>query len=328
MSEKSELSEPISADKSEWRLLPDDPDRMTFRGRYDHVDRAVLDLIHAKDLPQDTQLRVLDFAGGILSFGSPTAHDLEDRIKENGVEAEIDVVDKYIPPDLNPHRPEINYYQSLDSAEGTYDIVRALRLTQFIKIDEYEAIRKNLVAHLKEGGIFISNQGIEFRKYDFDGNYHVPMFAGYNRPIKIMQKRNGVLVPLALLPDTKSPHPPTETDSRAPSRDYLVNYQKWRNDIQSGKAEIVRELHQEGFDLVISELDKDVIVTSRGNGPWDYKKAPEGAKLDQILAENALGTENWFKKAESSATAQVNLPQEKAAMEKRSLFSRLFRRGL
>jgi len=82
---------------------------MTFRGRYNHVDEATLVLIGLKEMPSGGKIRVLDFAGGVLPFGAPTAHELYDQIAAAGQVPEILVIDKTLPEDLRPSYPDVKY---------------------------------------------------------------------------------------------------------------------------------------------------------------------------------------------------------------------------
>src|SRR5260221_8945235 len=103
-----EFIQGISPREFEARLLPEDPSRLTFRGRYDHLDAYVAASILDK-IPKGARIRILEFGGGVLPSGSPTTHDLYETILHSEHIPVATVVDNYIPSNLSPIYPDIDY---------------------------------------------------------------------------------------------------------------------------------------------------------------------------------------------------------------------------
>jgi hypothetical protein len=312
----------------EYREISDQPENMTFRGRYAHLDKRLFDLIgNSEDESKD--LRMLDFGGGVLSFGSPTAHDFIDEAKRRGFFASVDVIDKNIPQDFSPKYPQVNYSEGMVSAKGTYDVIRALRVLEWIPPEEYEKYREELIAHLKEGGLFIANQRRRNVKSTPGGDEYERFHSG-EMLIKIMQKREGKLVPIDLLPEVKVPQP--DTVSMTPE-DYMQNYSRLREDIRSGKINLVEETARESYETVlgmlrqleIEALDTDVTKVSynRQIGFMASSKFADNSNLLEILAENASEVGKWFTKTKSSAKERVYTGKESVGIQ--SFLRRIFK---
>lgn len=233
-------SDPKKTHASEWRALPEDPRNLTFRGRYEQLDRFLLhNLLHLDKIKGSREIRVLDFAGGVLEFGSPTAHDLYDAIQSSGHNPEITVVDKNIPQDLTPSYPTIKYSEELPSGRGKFNIVRMLRFEEHVDYASYEDARKGVIELLREGGIFITTQPVGYWKRD---SYDEVLITG-SPVIKIMQKRKGELVPLRIFPDTLVPnyYNPFMHDNRN------EEYEKFKQKVKTGEEEIKAELDMRGY---------------------------------------------------------------------------------
>lgn len=285
---ENKISEEKDRREEEIKELPENPKRMTYRGRYEHLDKEMMDLVDLKELPKDKTVRFLDFAGGVLSFGSPTAHDIVDKFKESGHQTDISVVDTDIPKEFNPSHPEVHYLKSLEESEGKFDVIRVLHLVEHIKEDEYKEIRKKLIKKLKVGGLFISTQGLARYHQSSEDIFRL------DPVIKIMQKRKtkfgqSTLVPIALLPDPIVPW--NEGD--------LSEYTKFREEVRRGEKTIPKVLDEEGFKKVLRHLNHDI--------PYSLKKLQDetfgvlgeidtqnSGDIMEIIKENAKDTKKWF----------------------------------
>lgn len=293
--EKSWLENKISEGKNqheeEAKELPEDPQKMTYRGRYEHLDKKMTDLICLKELPKNKTVRFLDFAGGVLSFGSPTAHDIVDEFKESGHQADVSVVDTNIPEEFNPNHSEAHYLKSLEESEGEFDVVRVLHLLEHVEEDEYKEIRKKLIKKLKVGGLFISTQGLSRYHQSSDDIYKL------DPVIKIMQKRKtkfgqSVLVPIALLPDSIVPW--NEGD--------LSEYIKLREEVRKGEKTIPKALDEEGFKKVLRHLNHDIPrsleqLQDETFGVLGERDTQNSGNIMEVMEENAKNTNEWFAKA-------------------------------
>jgi len=231
---------------------------MTFRGRYNHVDEATLVLIGLKEMPSGGKIRVLDFAGGVLPFGAPTAHELYDQIAAAGQVPEILVIDKTLPEDLRPSYPDVKYSSSLNGVRGEAQIVRAIHVVEHMEKDEYRKVRKELLDKLANGGLFISLQQpcyIGGQGADID-------LKPLPQVIKIMQKRDRLMVPVALLPDTQvpfvqSPLMPIDGSGRkSVIEEHLSGYAQFREGVKMGTEQINRSLDQSGYELTIKHVNR------------------------------------------------------------------------
>lgn len=315
----------------ERKELPNDPEKMTFRGRYEHVDRKILDLIGIQDLNKGETIRVLDFAGGVLNFGSPTAHDLSDKITEAGLKAEIDVVDKFLPPDLKPSYFSVGYHDNLDSAQGTYDIIRSLRVLEWIDYEEYEKIRVHLLDHLKEGGIFVTNQYV--KKIKTYSDFTTSSSAGTPMVIKIMQKREGSLVPIALLPDAIVPQPPGTSGT---SKEYMQKYNEMREKAKKGEIDLAGRLDEEGFQETVEylkqfkmpTLDSDQLgVYKFMSSPWEAQaEKGDNSNLMETLDDNSKETALYFRKEKSSVDTKIVSKNRSNNQTGRSFIQKILRR--
>jgi hypothetical protein len=260
ISEEPKAISRIHTKEWESRHLPEHPFNQTFRGRYEYLDTQMLDLIGVEKLPSGTEINVLDFAGGVLPFGSPTAHDLFDAIQGIGLKPKITVVDKNIPANLEPNYPEIKYKNSIDDVKGDLDIVRILHLAEYIgetiSQEEYDEIHRKLSSQLREGGLMITSQRLFWINERTDGNQRP-----FPPVIKIMQKRNGILMPIALIPDSLVVYNykslGANYDPKNPDLDMTL-YLDFRESVLNGTAEIKRGVDSTGFETTVSALNENI----------------------------------------------------------------------
>jgi len=284
--QEARRAERESVRQQEARELPEDPSKMTFRGRYDALDRKTFELAGLDRAPKDRPVRILDFAGGVMAFGSPTAHDLVDKVEASDHKAEVDVVDTSIPDELKPNYPEVQYHPSMDDVDGEFDIVRMLHLVEHVRKEEYDRIREQLVNRVREGGLFIATQYFD-KKFSRDPERSSgPLPATH----KIMQKREGKLVPIELFPDSPPPGPDHQHEN------FLEAYKQFREDVRVGKATVTTELATDGLQRVEDWINAD-------NRPWKQVLQEEKAEvwtgnahgdIRKTLAKNAEGTDGRF----------------------------------
>lgn len=296
--EKIEGGERVLLREQEARELPEDPSKMTYRGRYENLDIETLQLIGLEEMPKDKELRFLDFAGGVLPFGSPTAHDLIDRIESAGHKVDITVVDKFIPEDFHPDYKEVRYSQSLGETKKRFDVVRVLNLVEHLSKMKYEEIRKQLVKRLRVGGLFISTQGLQ---YYYQGNDDIFLLPPI---IKIMQKRTdklgrSVMVPIGLLPEPVVAWTASSAWGRKGHDEILLEYSKFRNDVKEGREKIPKELDEDGFKTALRFMNCDIPTTLRVLQSETFGVLPEGKTENSgdilaVIKENRKDVKDWF----------------------------------
>jgi hypothetical protein len=273
-------NELIQRERSE---LPEHPSRMTFRGRYKHVDSALVKLLGTDTLKKFGKVNFLDYAGGVLHFGSPTVHDLIDLLKGIEVKVNATVVDKFIPDNLVPNYSEVKYLLPQERPlTEKYDLVRLLRLIEHISKDEYNEIRESLIPQIREGGIFITSQILYYFK-DF-GEREMRQ----SPIIKIMQKQDGVLVPISILPDTVVPF---VTD--------LDTYAVFRQDVQNRNKGIKIIMHDEDLRGAKYLINRNIEM---GVKALDFEYSQVASKheatmpgdISKILELNASKAHEYF----------------------------------
>lgn len=299
--EASEIDKSVNNQphQEEWNILPERPEALTYRGRYDVLDKKIIDLIGLNNFHSEKPIRVLDFGAGVLSFGSPTAHDLIDKIEATNNQAQIEVVDTNIPNDLNPSYSEVKYHHNINKAQGQFDIVKALRVFEHLPKDEINEVSQNLMDKVREGGIYVSTPIMTRYKEVGSGVEHpLPTF------IKILQKREGHMIPIAVLPATNVyPKPSglggfiTEEESS-----YRQKYETYRKAVMEGKESTDQGFDQEGLTETLTLIGKygdiRILETDFVSIPTDgYVKNefhdPAKTVLDQ-LEQNATKTAENF----------------------------------
>lgn len=293
------------AGQKNWNKLPEESRRMTFHGRYDLQDRYLLKMLDVDSYPKDRDISVLDFAGGILSSGSPTAEDLYSKIRSSDHNAVIHVVDSYFPKRLKPDIKEVKYLKSLEAdPQKEFDIVRVLRLVEHISGKEYEQIREKLIERIREGGIFIATQKLGYLRRDSYGGLDKRKLK--SPVIKIMQKRNGIMIPIALLPDSQVPVVPNGSFFGIYEDNYDELYKQWKKDIEKRKSELPRKIADDGYSLFMDWLfTMNPKVLEHESFEMQLTKGlvriyrvdpinPEGANILNMLRDNAKDTAGYF----------------------------------
>ena len=288
----------------EWNDMPDDPRLLTYRGRYVHLDEELSKLAGFNSLPAGTEVSVLDYAGGVREYGSPTAHDLHERITADGLIPEITVFDTYIPDGLNPAKPDIAYTNKLESvARKEFDIVRMMWLVGHLRGDEYNRARYQAVSRVRDGGFFVCVQ-LLVRPGEHPADR--TQWASLPAVIKIMQRQGSSLVPVALLPAPLHPWPGWK-----PRVDELVGYhwqrliplyRAWLADVRAGKTPIRREVGSRNFQITLAELSRYSARALDSEQPSDMlasgvmSKRHEIGQWDPIksLASLARGSQRRF----------------------------------
>jgi hypothetical protein len=277
------------AELSEWSDLPEEAAFLTFRGRYSHIDRYVMKLAGVARLPRGSELAVLDIAGGVRPYGSPTAHDLHQAIFGLGMTPRITVADRHIPADLRPSRPDIVYTGTLPPAGARFDIVRMLNLVSYLTPGDYAELRRQAVSRLRPGGLFVTTQ-----RHVFKPGW--PDEALPTTLTKVMQLREvageRALVTVALLPDVAHPCPRWNivgVDERP------AEYRRWRNGLISSGEPIPRRIDLERNRVTLEALShRPPLVLERE--AWDelpWSAEPQWDPLATTAAA-ARGTARRF----------------------------------
>lgn len=242
----NEINSPDKTREWEFRQLPECPSGLTFRGRYSHVDKRLIELCGINQLQKGSIVRVLDVGCGILNFGSPTMHDLWDALIEAGIHPEMVGVDQTIPKDLVPTYSKITYQPHLPVC-GEFDVVRMLRVWEHMSQNAYDELRTKALGLLRDGGCFIATQAIGRWKLDS---------AGYDLrrvgpAVKIAQKREGKLVAVDLLPDTILPW----NSCFMGDKRVLADYALYRKRVSKGEEDIAIIYDERNLESVISYLN-------------------------------------------------------------------------
>lgn len=238
----------FTSEKVNWLAeLPDNPSRITFPGRYMHVDKVLSELI-AEKLSRGEQLKVLDFASGFLVHGSPIATDLADEIQNNGGKPLIMAVDNYLPEGFSPNDPRIKYSKEITQKEDNLDVVRLFHLKEHIAWEEYQNIKKLVIENLREGGFFITTQYFE-EIYGLRDTYGGDKTREFGTMIKIMQKREGRLFLVELVPDAGTGYNFNSLEASDPK-----NYLEFRKKVASGMTQLDGGTKIELFNMLISRL--------------------------------------------------------------------------
>lgn len=241
----------------EWKALPKEQWMMTFRGRYAHVDAVMVELLGCKE-EKLQDFSMLDVAGGVLSFGSPTAHDTFQKVKQYAQNVDITVVDVNIPSSLKDSNPHIRYERNLRYINDEFDCVRLLRLIEHTNEKEYARIKRTTINRLAEGGLFISTQRVIQEYLNSRGQSDV---IHRGNLIKIAQKREGAMVPLILLPDLPVPSPEVDLDLTADIFTKMGEYKRYRELVKNGTVKIDRKLRWDSYFNTIRVLsDSDISI--------------------------------------------------------------------
>jgi hypothetical protein len=263
--------------EEEQKVLPEDPEKLTYRGRYDELDKNTLKLIQIETLPKNTPLDILDIGSGVLEFGAPTLHDLDDRIKKTGHKANITGIDPQMPESINPSHPDIKYYKSTSEVTGSFDIVRILRVAEHIETSAYEELKKYATDSLRDGGLLILTQYLGYMHFDkYYGDYSVKKLPPLT---KIVQKRGNKLVTISLEADPKTPFNFNDFSN-------LDNYKNFRNKVASGQEKIIPELDVKGYNMSVGVLQKYPAEC------LDFEKVEQLKKADLLrtIKENEVST--------------------------------------
>ncbi len=180
----------------EKRQLPDIPQWMTFRGRYVHTDKKLIEYIKLED-HHGSVIRVLDVGCGVLPFGSPTLHDLWDVLSIHGVKPVMVGVDANLPCNIEPTYLDITYAAELNQVSGKFDVVRMLHLVEHLKGKDYNTLRNAALSKLRQGGIFVATQKLE--SYNPRKEY----WSLLPPSIKIAQKVADGIRAITLLPEVQ-----------------------------------------------------------------------------------------------------------------------------
>ena len=236
----------------EYRFLPEEPGRMTYRRRYEHIDNHLCAyLIDFRSVSRDKKMRVLDIGCGVSKFGSPTLHDLWDAMRDKHympTQLRFVGVDVCAAEVVTPTYP-IQYITDLRdlSAREQFDIIRMLRIVEHVTSEEYERLRREGLSRVRDGGFFICTQQLGRWKLDSCG-YDLRKLSPI---IKIMQRRRRTFVTVALLPDALLPPAcaPFFGDD-AERREYV----EYRRAVMAGEKSLERALDYHGFGVGLSYL--------------------------------------------------------------------------
>lgn len=258
---------------NEWRSLPKEQWMMTFRGRYAHVDAVMVELLGCKE-EKLADFSMLDVAGGVMSFGSPTAHDTFQKMKQYAQKVDITVVDVNIPGSLKDDNPHIRYERNLKYINEEFDCVRLMRLIEHTNEKEYARIKRISVSRLREGGLFISTQRVVQEYLNSRGQSEV---IHRGNLIKIAQKREGAMVPLILLPDLPVPSPEVDLELTYDLFTKLGEYRRYRELVRDGTIKIDRKLRWDSYfntlrvlgESDISILNSDESILKADNNSDD-----------------------------------------------------------
>jgi hypothetical protein len=281
------------------RLLPENPSRMTFRGRYRHVDRVLQDCLFSH-IPQGTQIRVLDFGAGVLETGSPTDHDTHDMLTSCGLTPHIIAVDPYMPESLHPLYLDILYTKSLPEDDAPVHIVKLLHVREHMRntsggAEQYNQVRADLLRRLADGGVCISTQDFYRVRWGMQGEDYIQLPT----LLKVVQKRGDTFVTLALLPDCIIPYsfcswglPLDPQENRKHRERYLEGYQEYRQAVQNGERTLPIILNIDGYNDIVQGTEH-----CYGEGFLAQEEetlAPISRDIERILEESRRHAAEFF----------------------------------
>jgi hypothetical protein len=280
------------------RLLPENPSRMTFRGRYAHVEKFLADTIFSH-IPQGTQIRVLDFGAGVLETGSPTDHDTHDMLTSCGHTPHIIAVDPFMPESLHPLYLDILYTKSLPEDDTPVHIVKLLHVQEHLGSTLYQSIRSELLKRLTDGGLFITTNSFYRSRWDLYGEDHLQLPT----LLKVLQKRGEQCIPLALLPDCMIPYGFSSwglsmdpEENKQERQTYLSGYEQFRQEVLRGEIELPVELKMYEYGRIVSKVEGGSLPE------WDlatdeYTDATYGYShkaLEEMMNRNGLDAHRFF----------------------------------
>lgn len=230
----------------ESQQLPDHPLMITFRGRYSHADKKLAELLKL-DEHRGASIRVLDVGCGVLTFGSPTMHDIYEMFVGHGIKPTMVGVDTKLPPDLKPFYPAIRYKTSLTSLRGIFDIVRMFHLVEHMSGGDYNALRSKALSHLRHGGMFMTTQKLEYYSQRKDDWYLL------NPTIKMAQKTASGIEAIELLPEVLLPDW-VRGNFFMGEESIVREYSEHRTAVADGREKIPLTLDIEGCEKVYRHL--------------------------------------------------------------------------
>lgn len=226
--------------------LPEDPKKMTFPGRYSHADRVISEMVGTTG----NKVRVLDYGSGLLNHGSPTAVDLAKSLKAHGNQVEMVAYDIHQPENFSPADQDIEYKTRLERSDTQFDIVRMFHVAEHVRDEmKLREIREDITKRLREGGFFLTTQ---YFYEEVGRDAHGSRVKPAGQAIKIMQKVNGELKAIALLPDANLGWNPGQQDMWGGKS--LDDYHQFRQQVLAGQASLDTVPRYPEFNLVINNL--------------------------------------------------------------------------
>ncbi len=286
----------------EWKSLPQEQWMMTFRGRYAHVDAVMVELLGYKE-EKLADFSMLDVAGGVMSFGSPTAHDTFQKMKQYARNVDITVVDVNIPSSLKDANPHIRYERNLKYINEEFDCVRLMRLIEHTNEKEYARIKRISINRLSEGGLFISTQRVMQEYMNSRGQSDV---IHRGNLIKIAQKRDKEMVPIMLLPDLPVPSPEVDLELTKDLFTKMGEYKNYRELVKNGSIKIDRKLRWDSYfntlrvlgdsDISILNSEESLLKAANHSDDDDSYTANFEPYILKQLQENEIDAPFYFRK--------------------------------
>lgn len=233
--------------------LPENPEQVFFHGQYHDLDNYVCEKILklGEFSLVGRNVKVLDLDPGVNNTGSPVSQDFSSRLTETGAEPEITVAGKGY-KDVARSDNEFKYSNGVEElGDQKFDILRMFYFGEELVPQKFEEIqssrakfdekRGRAISHLKEGGILIALQELKADSTSRD-SFGDRREINYTPFIKIMQKRNGDLVPVGLFPSSFLPIVPKEPDSFFSSimgwQRYKEAYAQFREEVHLRKQRV------------------------------------------------------------------------------------------
>ncbi|NYZ75389.1 hypothetical protein H0O03_03985 [Candidatus Micrarchaeota archaeon] len=228
--------------------------RYTFPGRHAHVD-SFLAKEFVRHLPKGSTLRFLDMGVAPGQKGAVTTLEAVKKFRLVGASVEAHAVDKDVPDSIAGSKSLGVHYHRLNVEEqalpvNNADIIRASNLLKYVS--DKKAVREKIVAALREGGLYVETSYPQNFGLDVHGHWAITM---------VLQKREGRLVPIQLLPSA----PPAQVTGleRPPSRRFFGRSAKerlpewwpgYRKGTQAAKQIILPQVEENAKALGVSRL--------------------------------------------------------------------------
>lgn len=277
--------------------LPENPEETFYHGQYQKLD----DYVCIKILKLDEfsligkRVKLLDVDSGVNSNGSPVSQDFCERLKETGAEPEVTALGKDYQERV-AYDSECKYVDDLKSLDQNahFDIIRLFYFGKDLEPSRYDEImsnreeldkrREQIVNRLKEGGLLIALQdmkGLGTSRDSFGDRREIE----YQPFIKIMQKREGMLVPIGLFP---SSYLPLKHESGDLIRDdffaweqYEEAYLKFREKVNNRQERIpAGSLDREGYKDTVKDLRHAEPKIFDAERDFALTGTPDGYHLD------------------------------------------------